>query len=57
MILYIPYDIGNKITINNETHTVNGIHVYIDKYGNPSNIRLHTSNGSFMTVKRSYITK
>lgn len=57
MTLYIPYDIGDKITINNETHTVCGIHVYIDKFGNPSNIRLHTGNGSFMTVKRSYTTK
>lgn len=57
MTITIPYDIGDKIRINNEEHTVCGVHVYIDRYGNPSNIRLHTGNGSFMTVKCSYRAK
>lgn len=52
MTVTVPFDIGDKITIDNKSQTIKGMHIYIDGHGNISNLRVYTGNG-FAMAKRT----
>ena len=53
----IPFNIGDKITVDNEKHTVKGIHIYIGKDGSIYEYRLHIGSGKFVTIKSCEVLK
>ena len=57
MTLDIPFNIGEEIIVDGNKKTIKGMHLYVNKNGEVSNIRLHfggtDKNGNtFTTFKR-----
>ena len=52
MDVFIPYQIGDKIIADDKECEIKGLHIFIDKEAEVSNIRAHIGNGKYVTLYR-----
>ncbi len=51
MLINIPYEIGDKITVNGEKKTIKGLHIYLNREEKISNIRAHIGKAKYITIE------